>query len=407
MLGKFIISFFLISSLAAADFQSVLKDLDQHHLVQAKLQDAESLNSLSEKEGSWGDPTLDVAAVNFPRETLNQDVSMMTGFRVGLSQSINLSGKYGKERESMEKMASSQKANALQLKRTLAKTLWELAAEKSKLIQTREILKENLTWTRDNLKVSKRLYSTGKVPQQAVLDIQMRKSELEASLANVVAMIKVVDQEVTSLIGKEGELKLNVESVPWTHLDKWKKAAENYDFRKKELEDQLKASDLKVSAKRRNLLPDIKVGFNYTKRNDVDGLGDFVGASITIPLPTSSKRYADKSSALAQKLAAQKRYRYYQKTKPVLLKKMALEIEDEENQLSILKKQTLKYAKSSRDVTARSYARGGADYLELLRSELQYQDQRMKKVNLEAALKKKKVSYLFLQGDDLGLGSMK
>lgn len=409
MLGKLFLFVFLFMSLSvnALEFSAVMGLLEEHQLVEAQLQQAKSLKEVSRKEGSWGDPTLDVAAVNFPRETLNRDVSMMTGIRLGLSQSLSLSGRYGVIKDSLSELAQSQEASGIQLKRSFARSIWEVAAEKKRLVEVEGILKENLSWIKSNLKVTKRLYATGKVPQQAVLDIQMRKSQLESDLGNISYSLKALANELANLLSQEKAIELKLESVPWRHLEKWQDSSDQSDYREKELAHQLKASDLMVSAKNRNFIPDVKLGVNYTKRNNVDGLGDFVGASITIPIPTSSKRYADKSQALMKKVAAQKRYRHYKVTKGKVLKKVELEILDLENQLKILNKETLKYAKSSRDVIARSYARGGADYLELLRSELQYQQERVKKVNIETTLKKKKVGYLFIQGDDLILGSKK
>jgi len=412
MLGKqmrnIIISFIVLSSFSvmAEDFKALLSKLEKHQLVESRLDLASSISKESESAGSWGDPMLDVAAVNFPKDTLNRDASMMTGIRFGLSQSLSLSGKYGRLREAKLEDASSTKAAGIQLKRSFARALWEIAAKNQLLIETKSILEENLSWVKNNLKITKKLYATGKLPQQAVLDIQMRKSQLDSDLGNVRFLLQSLEQELSSLLGSEKVLTLNSSSVPWNYLNNWNKGQNKSDYREKELKHNLKAQDLKVSAARRNLLPDVKLGINYTKRNSIDGLGDFVGASITIPIPTSSKRYADKSQALLKKLAAEKSYRHYKLTKPRVLQKVELEVRDLENQLRILNKQTLKYAASSRDVIARSYARGGADYLELLHSELQYQNQRLKKVNLDTTLKNKKVEYLFLQGDDLLLGSL-
>lgn len=409
MLGKVLFFLFLVMSwqVSALDFRAVMNLLEEHELVEAQLEQAKSLKEEARKEGSWGDPTLNLAAVNFPRETLDRDVSMMTGIRVGLSQSLSLSGRYGVIEDSFFELAQSQEASGIQLKRTFARSIWEVAAEKKRLLEIKTILVENLSWIKSNLKVTKRLYATGKVPQQAVLDIQMRKSQLDSDLGNIKYSLLALGNELANLLSQEKAVDLNLESVPWRHLEKWQKAGDKSDYREKELAHQVKASDLMVSAKNRNFLPDVQLGVNYTKRNNVDGLGDFVGASITIPIPTSSKRYADKSQALMKKVAAQKRYRHYKVTKGKVLKKVEFEILDLENQLKILNKETLKYAKSSRDVIARSYARGGADYLELLRSELNYQKERVKRVNIEATLKKKKVGYLFIQGDDLLLGSKK
>jgi cobalt-zinc-cadmium efflux system outer membrane protein len=398
---------FISLSSGAESFSELLSKIEEHNLVKARLNRVNAMLENARQSGSWGDPKLMVAAMNFPRETLNRDQSMMTGIQFGLSQKLNLSGKYGKMEESKKEVSKSFQAETEQLKREFAKALWSLSIEKERLQSEEKVLKENLAWVERNLKVTKRLYSTGKVPQQAVLDIQIRKSELSAQVDRRVYSLKALGHQLTALFGSESMLDVSLSSVPWKRLDVWDKGNEDQDFQEEVLKHRLKAKDLKVTAQNRNFAPDITVGVNYTKRNNIDGIGDFVGAQITIPLPTSSTRYAAKSEAVFEKLEAERAYRNYKNAKPNILKNLEFEIKDTQNQLRILNKETLKYAKSSRDVTAKSYSRGGSDYLELLRAEIQYQNQLLKQIDLVSKLKEKKVNYLFIKGDDLKSGSQK
>ncbi len=401
MKGILFLFVILSSSLRAESFQELKASLDEHELLQSHLSKAMALREKAGDSGSWGDPTLTVAAVNFPQGSLDQNESMMTGYQFGLSQKLSLSGKYGKMRDSSNAMSESLKAQAGQLKREFTKALWELSAHKEKLVQERIVLKENLDWIENNLKITNRLYSTGKVPQQAVLDIQIRKSELASLIEQNRYAIESVKYQIAALLDFKKPVELNLKTVPWGTLNKWKTALSDEDYREQAIKQELQASDLKLSAQNRNIIPDVTVGISYTKRNDIDGLGDFVGASISIPLPSSDKRYAQKREAVQEKLSAEKRYRHYLNTKPNTLKEIELQILDLENQLMILKKQTIKFAKSSRDVTAKSYSRGGADYLELLRAELQYQNQLMKEISLIAKVKTKKIEYLYINGSKL------
>ena len=387
-------------------FNELLEMLDKHELVSSEREKANALMQMARKNGSWGDPKLNISAMNFPVDSLKYNESMMTGVQLGLSQKLSLSGKYGKLKESGEESFKSKLASSKQLKRELARYLWLLGIEKEKLERINQILKENLNWLESNLKVSKRLYSTGKSPQQAVLDIQIRKSELTALIDQNKFEKESLKHKVSSLFESEQLIDINLSTIKWSYLDRWRESSNKYDFKKEELVHQLKSDEIKVMAQNRNLLPDITLGVSYTKRNDLDGLGDFVGASITIPIPSSSSRYAARKSSIYQKSATQKKLRNYIATKPSTLKSIELRINDLANQLKILKKQTLEFAKSSRDITAKSYARGGADYLELLRSELQYQSQLIKEANLLSNLKAQKLSYFFINGDALGLGSL-
>lgn len=385
-------------------FKELIKRVEDHPMVLANLNESKAIGEMAEGEGSWGDPQLMVAAMNFPQDSLSRNESMMTGIQVGISQKLSLSGKYAKMRESLEAQSDSQAALTNQLKRRLYKELWSLAITKEKLVQEKEVLNESFQWVSQNLKITKRLYSTGKVAQQAVLDMQMRKSELSAQIGQKEYELKGIKHRLASLLGSERSLGINLKSVPWNSLDKWKSSEAKTDFQLESLKHQLKATELKLSAKQRDYFPDVTFGLSYTKRNNIDGLGDFVGASFSIPLPTSDKRYAASKEALHQRVKAEQTYRNYLLAKPNILNQIKLEIEDIENQLNIIKTQTLRFAKSSRDVTAKSYSRGGSDYLELLRSELQYQNQLLKKVLLLSQLKMKKVDYLFVKGDDLTHG---
>ncbi len=395
------INIFLISYAWAQSFDELVKRIDEHQLLKSQLDRVNAQFEKARLSGSWGDPKLSVMAMNFPKDSLSQNESMMTGIQFGLSQKLNLSGKYGKLRESIEEGSKSSLAESKQLKREFVKMLWNFAIEKERLIKEEDILSENLSWIETNLKVSKRLYVTGKVPQQAVLDIQIRKSALVAQIDKNKFARQALQYQLATLFNSEQKIDVNLTSMPWAHLETWSTTNDKFDFKKQALQHQLKASELKLSAQNRNFMPDITLGVTYTQRNDIDGIGDFVGASISFPIPTSDVRYAAKKEAAFKRLEAERKYRYYLNTKPNFLKKLEYEIKDDSNQLSILQTQTLKFAKSSRDITAKSYARGASDYLELLRSEFQYQEQRLKEISLIAAVKNKKLNYLFLKGDHL------
>ncbi len=398
---------FIQQSALAESFSELIGTLEQHDLVQAELNNTKSMLQKARKAGSWGDPKLSVSAMNFPKDSLSQSESMMTGIQFGLSQQVSFTGKFGKLQESGKENSRAHLADTKQLKREFAKMIWAIGVEKEKLVRELKILKENLAWVRSNLKITKKLYSTGKVPQQGVLDIQIRQSELRAQIDRNNFDQDSLQYQLTSLLSSNKKLDIEIKTIPWKHLDNWNQSNDESDFKEKSLKHKLRASDLKLSAQTRNIFPDITLGVTYTKRNDMDGLGDFVGASISFPIPTSSSRYADRKDAVFEKIAVEKKYRNYLLTKSSNLSKMENDIKDVSNQLSIIQKETLKYAKSSRDITAKSYSRGGSDYLELLRAELQYQNQLLNEVNLIANLKNKKLNYLFLKGDDLKVGDLK
>ncbi len=391
---------------SAKTLDQVLNHLNQHPLAQAYQDEALGQEQSISAKGSWGDPKLSVSAVNFPKDSLSRNQSMMTGIQVSVGQNISLSGKSSAMEDAAKEKAQALDATGRQFQRELEKSVWEMAISKYRLEELQSILMENRTWIEDNLKVSKQLYTNGKIPQQGVLDIQIRRSQIEAQISDVQYQIKALSHKLSTLLGEEIK-EFKIDSSDWTYLDRWQsenKSENDYEWKK--LKHLSSMAEHSFSAKKRNLIPDIQLGFSYTKRNQMDGLGDFVGASISFPIPTSSLRYGEKTEAYYQKLSSEKRLQFYESSRPKKLGQISVEIEGLKSQLKILKESTLKFAKTSRDVNAKSYARGSSDYIELLRSELQYQNQRIEKINLESQLRNQKLNYLFFKGESLVKGGV-
>ena len=408
--NKGVISVFLVLisfGIKAKDFKELILEIQNNEFLQAQFEQANAFKAKAQADGSFGDPKLSIAAINLPQSSLSHNESMMTGYQFTLSQNLSLSGKYGKLEEAVNSQAKSVKASAKQLKREYEALLWNYMIKFEELESEKKIILDNLDWVSNYLKISKRLYSTGKVPQQAVLDIQIRLSEQKSLLEQNKYNEKALRARLSTLLSYEKNLDVHLNTVPWRHLDSWNNLKSDSDYKLEALKEKLKASELKVSAMSRNYIPDITIGLSYTKRNQIDGLGDFVGASITIPLPSSDKRYAAKNETVASKRKSEFEYKHYLKTKPNSLREYKFEIENYISQLNILENESIKFAKSSRDVIAKSYSRGAADYLELLRAELQYQKQLLKKIILNSQLKTKKVQYLLVKGSELTPWSQK
>tara|TARA_Y100000741_G_scaffold117884_1_gene88469 strand:+ start:86 stop:301 length:216 start_codon:yes stop_codon:yes gene_type:complete len=69
--------------------------------------------------------------------------------------------------------------------------------------------------------------------------------------------------------------------------------------------------------------------------------------------------------------------------------------------LSILKEKTIKFARNSREITAKSYGLGNSTYVELLQSELKLQKILMNKVMLEAKRDIKRATLKYVKGEPL------
>ena len=174
----FILLFLLPSTVLAQDFENLVKMIESHPLIQASESQVKANFEFAKQQGSFPDPVLSLKAVNYPIESLKNDESMMTGLQIGISQKVSLSGNYGFKERALKEQAKLSQIQTQYLKKELLKNLWVLSIDKRKIIKERDIIKENLEWIEDNLKLTKRLYETGKVPQVAVLEMQIQKSKL-------------------------------------------------------------------------------------------------------------------------------------------------------------------------------------------------------------------------------------
>ncbi len=397
MMKYFVILFFISSMEAKAiTFEKAIKALQSHESVDSVRFKSKALSEEAELKGSWGDPKFKIAAKNFPKDSLKDDQTPMTGIEFGVSQKIALTTKYGNIEDAFKSLSNAYQFEADDKKEALTKAFWEILIIKRKVSEELEILKENNTWISKILKVSKRLYSTGKTSQQALLDIQIRKSEIESELNNKKYELSQIDDRLKYLIGTAD---IKTASIPWKSLktssDKLK------DNKELSLKEKLKAKDLALSASKKNYVPDLTVSLGYTKRSDIDGNGDFVGAAISFPLPFSGEKYSKHGQAVQEKYMAVKNFENYKRQKNRDISVLRKEIEKLLGELSILKEKTIKFARNSREITAKSYGLGNSTYVELLQSELKLQKILMNKVMLEAKRDIKRATLKYVKGEPL------
>lgn len=389
---------FLINSIDvyAISFEDAIKVLQMHESVDAERFKSKALSEEAELKGSWGDPKFKIVAKNFPKDSLEKDQTPMTGIEFGISQRIALTTKYGNIEDAFKSLANVYQFQANDKKEALTKGLWEILIIKRKVTEELEILNENNAWISKILKVSKRLYSTGKTSQQALLDIQIRKSEIESQLSNKKYELSQIDDRLNYLIGSSNIKK---SSIPWGSL----KAKTNNlkDNKELSLKEKLKAKQLALTASKQNYIPDLTVSFGYTKRSNIDGNGDFVGAAISFPLPFSNEKYSKHGKAVQEKYMAVKKYENYRKQKMRDVSVLGKEIKKLLGELRILKEKTIKFASNSRAITAKSYGLGNSTYVELLQSELKLQKILMHKVMLEAKRDIKRATLKYVKGEPL------
>ncbi len=379
----------------AVTFNEAAKSLSTHESVQSMENLSLALRERAKESGSWGDPTFSVIAKNFPKKTLKKNQTPMTGIEFGISQKVSLTTKYGNFVNAGTASAKAREYKARDRQVLLTKSLWEIVIVRKKILDELQILKENNQWIIKILKISKKLYANGRTSQQALLELEIRKSELEIALSNKTYTLSQLDDKLEYLI----KGKINFNTIPWKLLNTSKKS--KLDFKELALKQDLASKDFLLTAAKLNYIPDMTFSLGYTKRSNIDGMGDFVSASVAFPLPFSSKKYAMNARAVHEKYSLKKDLENFKRSKNRDIEITRKDIKKVQSEISILNKKTIKFAQNSRKITSKSYGLGNSTYLELLQSELKLQSILLKKVTLEASRDILKVSLKYILGESL------
>ena len=385
------------TSAQAITFHQATRAIEKHESVELIIHKSRASFEEAFIKGSWGDPQFKVMAKNFPRDTLDQNQTPMTGIEFGLWQKIALTRKYKNLKESSKSLSRAYAYEANDKKQTLIKALWEVLILKRKISEELTILNENKKWISRILKVSKKLYANGKTSQQAILDIQMRKSEIESEMSNKNFELSQTNNQIKYLTGHS---HIEQKSIPWKILKN--ASLKSLDHRELSLREKLKSKEYHLMASKLNYIPDLTLSLGLTKRSDrFDSHGDFVGASISFPLPLSQTSYSKHEKAIEEKYVAIKNYENYKKIKEKNISILKKEIKKITHEMNILKNKTIKFAVNSRSITSKSYGLGSSSYFELLQSELRLQKILMHKTMLKAQRDIKKIALKYIRGENL------
>ncbi len=380
----------------ATTFTEALSILHKHESVESALFKHKAQSEQARLKGSWGDPTFKIAAKNFPVDTLSFEQTPMTGVEFGLSQKIPLTSKYEKIKNAFDALSKAYRYEAKDKKKNLTKAFWDILILERKISGELSILNDESLWIEQILKVSNRLYTTGKVSQQAILEIQIRKAEVERDISNKNYELSQIADRLFYLIG---DTHIEKQSIPWGSLKE--STNKRVDYRELGLQEKLNAKEHSLNASRLNQTPDMTVSLGYTKRSDIDRHGDFISAAISFPLPISDQRDSQYGMAMQEKFQALRHYEDYKRAKNREIALVSKEIQKLISEIEILDNKIIKFAMNSRYITSKSYGIGNATYIELLQSELKLQNILMHKVELEAKRDMKRVALKYIKGEPL------
>lgn len=391
---KLIFFLSIIGPAYALDFQQALEKLAQHESVSALNYRAEALEVKSEGAGAWGDPMFMVAANNLPKDKgYKRDVTPMTGIAFGISQKVPLGPKLSYLEESMLLKSRAAKGMAEYSHQYLALNLWKNVIDLRKVTQDLMYLEQNLDWLETMVKVSKKLYSNGKISQQALLDIQIRVNQVKSSISLKKAKIEELKSYQMYLTSTD-EL-IESKTIPWEKLEKIQR---KQDLREESLKLASLSAKAGESAAIYSKLPEVTLGVTYTKRENIDRNGDFVSFSVSFPLPFGDSTSSFNQSSSAERVASElelKNYQNERQTNLVALEAMGKALYEEFK----LTKDSVSFARTARIVAAKSYRVGSLNYQDLLQAELRQQEMELKLNDVEARLGQNKLQVKLYHGD--------
>lgn len=391
--------FFLTKAALATSFMEAVEIISQHDRIQEISSEASSFGALARSQASWDDPMMKVAAKNLPLD-FKTDQTPMTGIELFMSQKIPIS----EERAHLESSASySRKAKIWQsdwTKNHLLRLMWKDLISIRMLTEHQGILRDNIQWISKMIKISKKLYVNGKVSQQAILDLKIRRSELKTLLIEKEFGIQGNQESLKYLLGHEKSL-VDSQTIPWKILQFGKKPVSQKDPKEQSLATLLLSKKSLVSAKDSAFAPDITVGAGYTKRADIDGHGDFISLVVQVPLTVSERRDSQYEKAIWDQKAAEARLSDYKQSKKSLLSRLEIKNEKLASEILIIQSESINFARNARDITAKAYRLGSASYMALLQSELKLQQLLIKRSSLQASKDLNTLEYKFVSGDKL------
>ena len=377
-------------------FQEAVSQISRHNRGAAAVAETKAIISEGESKTSWDDPQIRLMGKNIPASSYATDDSPMTGTEISISQKFPVSGKYGDLEKAYQNKSESAAWHSRRIEQELLRNFWVYLISVKKLGKQKKILKDNLLWIDKILKTSRVLYSHGKLNQTALLEFQIRRSRLQTALNNIQIERQKLEKSYGYIVGLP---PLDHSTIPWHVIEE--KDSQTSDYQEKNLASKLRFQENFLSYQQKSRIPDLTVSLGYTKRNDIDGLGDFISAGFSIPIPVSNKRRANVAGAMQSKLASEMRLEDYKKEKQMKLQSIALDIKRAGDELGVLDEDTIVFAKTARDITAKAYGIGKSSYIELLQSEIKLQELMLRKINLDAELSKKKIDYKFVAGGKL------
>lgn len=369
---------------ASLTFNAAIDNINKHPKVVALAQAKSALEFQSDIVSAWKDPELQFSS--------GQVKAPHTNFKISIMQAIPITSKHKHFKNSVQASSAAVRYRMLDMQRQLQRQLWQVLIALRKFAQTEKILQGNRDWILKALAVSKRLYANGKIEQRALLDIELRRAELDSDL---LAIAHNIEEQRALLAYICNAVNVTIKAIPWEILAQ---ASDNgYDYRQLSLQAQVEQASAAVRAESLARIPDLKLSSSYAQ---MDGM-QMIGVMLSVPVPISKKHRAKLNKARAELEQAKLKLVDYHRLKISKLNQVAQLQDKVIGKLQILRNDMLQAASNSKHLAFVSYKLAGATYSELLAAELKLQSIMIERINLQATLALQQLQYKYLKGEKL------
>lgn len=388
--------------ISAASFKSILGNLANHPKVKQIGYEKDSFLEQSIEAGSLPDPVLKIAIQNIPASSLQHDRTPMSGFEVTMSQSLPLNSRLTSLESAFLKMSEVAGYRRDFMVRKLKHEAWKHAISWKSSTEEIKLTAESKRWLKKQLKISNTLYANGKVSQRAILEIETKIADLEATEVALKREEVRVKEKLVYIIGIGSEDTISNVDPGSIRVDSLGTSKERINQPMIEaLKSNWHAKAALAESAQLSKTPNLTVGFSYKKRSEIDDLGDFVGAFVALPLNFGQKASSNHRKALSDYQASKEALENLIWERTNTISSLERELVLLEREKHILKEKSLKFSTLNRRAVSKSYGIGAATYEELLSAEMSHLRTLIRISRVSQKIANHKIELRFAKGESL------
>ncbi len=325
------------------------------------------------RAGAWPDPQLSFALMNRPLSNFGSD-ERMTMNQVQLTQLLPWPGKLGYARERERHLADAGRLDAEETELALLARVKTVYFQLAYVDRALAIMAETRDLLRDFLRVSSAMYGVGTALQQDVLQAQVAVASMTEDITVMEQSRVATAARLNALLGREATAPVGVLelSAPGPRLPSADSLMHIASRRRPALEAARARSDAAEDgyrAARRELYPDLMIGFGYAQRPQFDDMVTIM-LGVRVPLFAGSRQLPMRREMQALHAMEEARERDLYNETFAQLAELRADAERARNLSRLYTNAILPQARAAVESALSAYRVGGVDYMTLVESEM-------------------------------------